>query len=138
MPICAPGFAEMMYQASLLPFGNPIARAKVSSGWTWMDNGSLVNSSLSSKAGVGAALSARSNHNSPTASPVRSMSLHGWRSLTPQGLCMARTEAYSMGMRCPDAWRARRGDVPLVDIVDYDLWLRRRVSGHVFLQEAGD
>jgi hypothetical protein len=51
---------------------------------------------------------------------------------------MARTEAYSMGMRCPDAWRARRGDVPLVDIVDYDLWLRRRVSGHVFSQEAGN
>ena len=26
----------------------------------------------------------------------------------------------------------------LLDIVDYDLWLSRRVSRHVFLQEAGD
>ena len=28
--------------------------------------------------------------------------------------------------------------MPLVDIVDRDLWLRRRVSGHVFLREVGD
>jgi hypothetical protein len=86
MPIFASGFAEMMYQASLLPFDIPIARANVSSGWTWIDNGSLVNSSLSSKAGLEALLSARSNHSSPTASFVPSMLLHGRRSLPPQGL----------------------------------------------------
>ena len=45
-PICAPGSAEMMYHASLLPFAIPIARANVSSGWTWIDNGALVNSNL--------------------------------------------------------------------------------------------
>ena len=31
-PIFASGFADMMYHASLLPFGMPIARANVSSG----------------------------------------------------------------------------------------------------------
>ena len=55
-PICAPGSAERMYHASLLPFGIPIARANVSSGWTWIDNGALVNSNLRSKAGIGALL----------------------------------------------------------------------------------
>jgi len=55
----ASGVAERMYQASVLPFGSPIDRAKASSGWTWIDKGSLVNSSFSSKAGSGAVLSAR-------------------------------------------------------------------------------
>lgn len=51
---------------------------------------------------------------------------------------MARTEACSIGIRCPDACRARCSGVPLVDAVYYCLWLRRRVSGQVFLWETGD
>ena len=49
----APGAAARMYQASVLPFGKPIERANSSSGWTWIDKGSLVNSNLSNRAGIG-------------------------------------------------------------------------------------
>src|SRR5580704_17768529 len=63
-----------------------------------MDNGLLVNSSLSSNAGIGALSSARSNHSSPTASTVPSMPLQGCRLPTPHGLRTARTEAYSTGI----------------------------------------
>ena len=43
----ASGAALRTYQASVLPFGSPIECAYASSGWTWMESGWLVNSSLS-------------------------------------------------------------------------------------------
>ena len=47
----APGAALRTYQASVLPFGSPIDCAYASLGWTWMESGSLVNSSLSRSEG---------------------------------------------------------------------------------------
>src|SRR4030088_871155 len=104
----ASGVAERMYHASVLPFGRPVERAKASSGWTWIDNGSLVNNSLSSKVGINAFLSGRRNHSSPMASPDPSLLLQGWRSATPQGLRTTGDDACAMHVGCDDPERAYR------------------------------
>src|ERR1700722_18589568 len=93
-----PGSADITYHASDLPRGSPIEWAKASPGCTWTDSGSDVNSSFSSKEGSSAAGSARSYHISPTLPCVASASLHGRRSVRPQGFSTARIEACSIVM----------------------------------------
>src|ERR1700719_717390 len=108
-----------------------------------MDNGLLVNSSLSSKAGTGALSSARSNHSSPTASTVPSMPLQGCRSPTPHGLRTARTEAYSTGifLLTQETHKGAR-DAHVQATCRQSMWfiglmrLRRRVPGHALLQRT--
>src|SRR5205085_1660646 len=73
----ASGVALRMNQASDFPRGSPIVCANASSGWTWMDRGWLVNSSLSNNEGSGAALSDRPYQISPIASPSLRTLLQG-------------------------------------------------------------
>src|SRR5205807_8412011 len=84
--ILALGAADRTYHASVLPFGNPIDLASVSSGCTWMESGWAVKSSLSSRDGAVAPVSARSNQSSPIGEPAPSIRLHGARLAQPQGL----------------------------------------------------
>ena len=94
----APGAALRTYHASVLPFGSPIDRAYASLGWTWMERGSLVKSSLSRSEGRKEGLPGRSYQISPIATPVWLVLFQGRRSTTPQGFGRACVSASSIVM----------------------------------------
>ena len=93
-----PGSADITYHASDLPRTSPIDRAKASPGCTWIDSGSRVNSSFRSSVGSWAAGSVRSYQISPILPCLPAASLHGRRSVRPQGFSTARVEANSIVM----------------------------------------